>query len=206
MLGGTLLAIHYFLHLTYGLQTGKILWDAMSSPLGRIDGPVFTASFATMDLTLIAIAMAYYRQLNAIKFGVLFFGVVAFLCAMTGFVATLLGNMVPYVMPVACLTMFLSAILLSIATLKARVLPAWVRSGLLAFGVFTAPLGFALPNLKPMLPEFALFELHFMFPALLWVAMGIALARQHGNRRGTGQAEKLVTRKIPAFKETPEEN
>ncbi len=192
MLGGALLAIHYFLHLAFGLQTGKILWDAMGSPLGRIDGPVFTASFATIDLTLIAIAMAYYRQLNAIKFGVLFFGVVAFLCAMTGFVAILIGNMVPYVMPVACLSMFISAILLSVATLRARLLPMWVRLGFLAFGLFTAPLGFALPKLKPLLPEYALFEMHFMFPAILWVCMGVAMAQYFRKETSTVEALKVL--------------
>ncbi|KAA3438019.1 hypothetical protein [Rufibacter hautae] len=196
MLGGSLLAIHYVLHLAYGFQTGKILWDDMSSPLGVIDGSLFTAAFATIDLTLIALAMAYYRQLNGLKYGVLFFGIVAFLAAITGFVAVTFWHMIPYVMPIACLAMFISAILLSIACLKPRLLPTWVRFGLMAFGLCTAPLGFALPKVLATLPMYATFEMHFLPSGLLWVAMGIAMSLQ---RRKQLQAIKEYY--APAYQE-----
>lgn len=54
-LGGLLLCAHYVLQLAHGLQTGRILWEAMSTNLGRVDGVVFACAFAAIDVALLGL-------------------------------------------------------------------------------------------------------------------------------------------------------
>ncbi|ALJ00844.1 hypothetical protein DC20_19935 [Rufibacter tibetensis] len=192
--GGFFLFSHYVLHLLFGQQTGKILWNAMESPLRRIDGAIFSAAFATIDLTLILLIIAYSPKMKPLKYAALFFGVVAFLASMTGFLAfTVTSQMVLYAMPVACLTMFASAILLSITSIQSKVLPAWMRVALMAFGICTAPLGIILPWLKVKIPMYVLFELHFSPMGILWMSIGVSLALENRKLR------KILAKRIEAL-------
>ena len=53
--GGLLLCAHYGLQLAHGLRTGQILWEAMNTNLGRIDGVEFACAFASIDVALLGI-------------------------------------------------------------------------------------------------------------------------------------------------------
>ncbi|RNI25029.1 hypothetical protein EFB08_16470 [Rufibacter latericius] len=194
LLGGFLLALHYVLHLVYGVQTGKILWEAMESPLGKADGSVFSAAFAIIDLALIFMIVAHLKSLKNLKYVALFFGVVAFLAASTGFcVFTFAGKMIPFLMPVACLSMFISAILLGITGILSKVFPAWVRYAMIGFGVFTAPLGWLLPKFVGAIPMYVLFELHFFPMGILWMCIGTAfyLKNRRSQLESTSRLEAL---------------
>jgi len=54
-LGGLLLCVHYGLQLAHGLRTGQILWEAMGTGLGRVDGVVFACAFAAIDVALLGV-------------------------------------------------------------------------------------------------------------------------------------------------------
>jgi hypothetical protein len=84
--------------------------------------------------------------------------------------------------------MFAAAILLGIASLRARTLPRRAAIIVILFGVLTITMGFVLPNLEGRIPLYALFELHFVFAGLAWLAVGAALgaaeAGYESGRRG----------------------
>ncbi len=178
--GGGALVVHYDLHLAHGLQTGQVLWDAMHTPLGRIDGVLFATAFGAIDVALLAGVFPDLRGggSSAVKWlgraGAGFAGL-ALPAAMLGLAGFLAGRMIPFAFPVACLSMFIGALLLGIAALCARTLPRWAALTLIAFALGTAPLGFALPALMGGLPSYVSFELHFVAPGLAWLALASSL-------------------------------
>jgi hypothetical protein len=196
------LLAHYGLHLAHGLQTGQILWDAMHTPLGRVDGLLFASAFGAIDLALLGGVYAGQRGRGgpAAKWlgraGAAFAGL-ALLAAVVGLAGFLAGRMIPFAFPAACLSMFVGALLLGIRVLGARTLPPWAGLTLIAFALGTAPLGFALPVLLGRLPAYVSFELHFVFPGLAWLA--IASALRAGNNDVPGAAAVVAERSaVPA--------
>jgi hypothetical protein len=173
--GGALLA-HYGLHLAHGLQTGQVLWEAMHTPLGRVDGLLFASAFGAVDLALLGGVYAGLRGrggpaakwLGRAGAGFAGLALVATLVGLAGFLA---GGMVPFAFPLACLSMFVGALLLGAAALCARTLPPWAGLLLIAFALGTAPLGFALFALMKSVPAYVYFELHFVPAGLAWLAL-----------------------------------
>jgi hypothetical protein len=196
--GGSALLAHYGLHLAHGLQTGQVLWDAMHTPLGRMDGPLFATAFAGIDLALLGGVYAGLRGHGGPvakwlgRAGAAFAGL-ALLATIVGLAGFLAGRMIPFAFPVACLSMFAGALLLGIAALCARTLPPWAALTLIAFALGTAPLGFTLFALMKSVPAYVYFELHFVPAGLAWLALASVL-RAGNNNRVFPAAERYSTR------------
>jgi hypothetical protein len=192
--GGALLA-HYGLHLAHGLQTGQVLWEAIHTPLGRIDGPLFASAFGAIDLALLGGVYAGLRGRGgpAVKWlgraGAGFAGL-ALLATMVGLTAFLAGRMVPFAFPLACLSMFVGALLLGVGALCARTLPPWAALTLIAFALGTAPLGFAFFALMKSVPAYVYFELHFVPAGLAWLALASALRASNSSHVSAAVTER----------------
>src|SRR5918998_2687776 len=100
LLGGLLLCVHYGLQLAHGLRTGRILWEAMDTGLGRADGVVFACAFAAIDVALLGV----FARLGGRARGLGFAGAVAALCALSaalvGLFSFMTGRWVPWAFPV----------------------------------------------------------------------------------------------------------
>ena len=178
LLGGLLLCLHYGLQLAHGLRTGRILWEAMDTGLGRADGVAFACAFAAIDVALLGIFAALGGRARWLGLA----GAVAALCALSaalmGLLSFMAGQLIPWAFPLSCLTMFAGAILLGAASLRGRSLPRWAGTAVILFAFLTPGLGFALPLLESrLLPVYALFELHFVFAGLAWLAVGASMPR-----------------------------
>lgn len=174
--GGLLLCAHYGLQLAHGLRTGQILWEAMETSLGRIDGVVFACAFASIDVALLGI----FARLGGRSGWPGLAGVVAalgaLLAALTGLFSFVVGRWLPWAFPASALMMFAGAILLGAASLRARSLPRWASITVILFAFLTPTLAAVLPRLGAgLLPEHALFELHFVFAGLAWAAVGASM-------------------------------
>jgi hypothetical protein len=181
--GGAGLLIHYSLHLLHGLQTGRILWDDMTTPLGRLDGFLFTSTFLAIDIALISIVFGLKAQkqgpLWLLILGVLA-SVVAIISEAVGLAGFLFGNLIHFAMSLGCLSMFVSALLLGIAALLPCKKPAHrtvfelpkLALLLIVFALTTAPLGFAFDTLEVGLPKCVFVELHFVVAGLIWLMIG----------------------------------
>ena len=178
LLGGLLFCLHYGLQLAHGLRTGRILWEAMDTGLGRADGVAFACAFAAVDVALLGIFAGLGGRARWLGLA----GAVAALCALSaalmGLFSFTAGQLIPWAFPLSCLTMFAGAILLGAASLRARSLPRWAGTIVILFAFLTPGLGFALPLLESrLLPLYALFELHFVFAGLAWLAVGASMPR-----------------------------
>ncbi|HEX8385041.1 MAG TPA: hypothetical protein VF576_02600 [Rubricoccaceae bacterium] len=168
---------HYALHVAHGLQTGNVLWDAMGSPLGRIDGPVFTAFYLGAGTALLGVAAGLGRRqrvLSAVGASLAVFSLAA---AVIGGASFLTGHMVPFAMPAATLSQFLGAILLAVASLRSDALPRRTAVVLSLCGLVPIPLGMVLPALGGDLPAWVLFEAHFVGVGALWLMVAAGLRR-----------------------------
>ena len=175
-LGGLLLCAHYGLQLAHGLRTGRILWESMSTDLGRADGVVFACAFAAVDVALLGIFARLGGRARRLGLA----GVVATLgalsAALVGLASFVAGHWLPWAFPVSCLMMFVGATLLGAASLRARSAPRWAGVTVILFASLTPALAAALPLLGAgLLPVYALFELHFVFAGLAWVALGASM-------------------------------
>lgn len=66
----------------------------------------------------------------------------------------------------------------SVLSKRACSLPRWAGTTVILFAFLTPGPGFALPLLESrLLPVYALFELHFVFAGLAWLAVGASMPR-----------------------------
>lgn len=175
-LGGLLLFAHYGLQLAHGLRTGRILWETMDTDLGRVDGVAFACAFVLIDVALLGVFAGLGGRARWLGFA----GASAALCALStalvGLFSFISGRWLPWAFPVSCLVMFVGAILLGAASLRARSLPRWAGATVILFAFLTPTLAAALPLLGAgLLPLYALFELHFVFAGLAWLALGASM-------------------------------
>jgi hypothetical protein len=175
--GGLGLLLHYALHLAHGLRTGGLLWDAMATPMGRVDGVVFTLAFGAIDLALLGVFARLDGRAPALGRAGAGFATLALAAVAAGLFSFLAGSMLPVVMPVAVLAMFVGALLLGIAGLRTRALPRGAGAALIGFALLTAPLGFGVEALGKLAgwPAYVGFELHFVVAALVWLGLAGAL-------------------------------
>lgn len=172
-LGGLLFCAHYVLQLAHGLQTGRILWEEMGTGLGRVDGVVFACAFAAIDVALLGLFAGLGGRARWPGLAGAGAAIVAFTAALIGLCAYAAGRWVAWAFPLSCLTMFVGAILLGAASLRARSLPQWAGATVILFAFLTPTLSEALPQLGAgLLPVYAVYELHFVCAGLAWVAVG----------------------------------
>jgi hypothetical protein len=137
---------------------------------------VFACAFAAVDVALLAL----FARLGGRARWLGLAGAVAALGALSavlvGLFSFVTGRWVPWAFPVSCLIMFAGAILLGAASLRARSMPRWAGVTVILFAFLTPTLAAALPLLGAgLLPVYALFELHFVFAGLAWVALGASM-------------------------------
>lgn len=178
ILGGLLLCAHYGLQLAHGLRTGRILWEAMGTDLGRADGVVFALAFASVDVALLGIFAGLGGRARRLGFAGAAAALSAFLLALVGLTSFMAGRWLPWAFPLSCLTMFAGALLLGAASLRAGSKPRWAGTTVILFAFMTPGLAAALPLIcAGLLPAYALFELHFVCAGLAWVAVGASTTR-----------------------------
>ena len=171
---------HYALHAAHGLQTGGVLWDAMDSALGSVDGPVFTLFYFGASAALLGVFVGLGGQQRGPGAVGAAFATLALAAAALGGSSFLIGRMVPFAMPVATLSLFLSALLLGTASLRAGTLPAGVGWLLVWFGLTTIPLATVLPMAGERLgaPGWAMVEAHFVLVGLEWLVLARGFHRE----------------------------
>lgn len=175
-----LFALHEALWIVHGLRTGRLLLeDPAAGAVLRLDGAVFGLAYAATSVALLAIhARLAGRERVLGRAGAVLAGVAlaTTLVAAASVVAT--ASPVPFAFPVATVSVFLSALTLGAAGLRSGALPRSAGRALVAFGLGTMPLALALPVLlRGLLPEYALYEAHFLVSGALWTIAGVTLGR-----------------------------
>jgi hypothetical protein len=174
-----LFAAHNALWIAHGLRTGGLLYEAMSTPLGRLDAAVFGAAYVAVPLALLGLAFGLGGRQRALgRSGVVFAAVALAGSAVGALALAASGEPPPYAFPVATLAMFASALLVGAAHLRAGVVQRRVAVAVALFGALTLPLGLALPALLGgVAPEYTYFEAHFLFSGAMWSVVGLSTDR-----------------------------
>lgn len=186
IIGGTFWILYYVFDIAYGFIESYTQYQVENSPALRITGPVYFGGVVFVGITLFGIFQRLDNQYKAWSFPALLIGGIAILAASLGFVGTILSLLhIPFPQEVfnyigpSVLPLFVSTVLLSIASLKAGNLPTSVAYTMLLFGLTTFPLGISLWQLLPdLLPGYYYDEFHFALAGCYWIMIGKALHRR----------------------------
>lgn len=185
-IGGIFWILYYVFDFAYGILENFTQYHIENSPALRLTGPAYFGGVVFVGITLFGIFLRLNNQYKALSFPALLIGGIATVTASIGLAGTIFSQLrIPFPQEVfnyigpSVLPLFVSTILISIASLKARTLPAPVAYMILFFGLTTFPLGITLWQiLTDLLPGYYYDELHFALAGCYWIMIGKALRRQ----------------------------
>lgn len=182
-MGGILWILYYVFDVAYGAVEQYTNYHVENAPGLRITGPAYFGGVVFVGIALAGIYLRLNNQYKSLAIPAVALAGVCTLAAGFGLAGTvvsllrfdfpqaLFGFVGPSVLP-----MFISAVLLSIASLKAQSLPKKQAYLLLIFGLTHFPLGIGLWRLlTDVIPGFWYNELHFFISGFYWISIGKSL-------------------------------
>lgn len=181
---GILWITHYLLQLSFGLATGKVLFEQQGIALWRCDAVAFFGAYIGTGLALIGLSARlkkYSRVASVVGAILALIAVVAGMVgAVTGLVGPEIADRVFSIAGKSILSLFLSSLVLGITGLRHPVkLPRQVSLAVLLFGLLTMPLAMALGMLEQVVPPYFVTELHFTLSGTAWLAVATTMRRIH---------------------------
>jgi hypothetical protein len=181
-LGGALLLIMYALQIVYGLEHGRLYTpdDVTASPMARL-------GLALLTLALLAVALGLFTLGRSLRGRAPILAVISMALASVAFalmpinLAFLSGLLGPprhlprLMLPV--LTNLAATVLLSVAALRSRALPAGPGYALLAAGVITFPFILLTIPLEAVVPDYLIADLPFAAWGATLLVVGWLLRR-----------------------------
>lgn len=181
--GGILWILYYVFDIAYGILEDYAHYQVENSPALRITGPAYFGGVVLVGLSLCGVFMRLKSQYKYLSYPAIFIGGLATAAATLGFLGACLSLLsfnfpseILNVVGPSVLAVFISSILLGIASLKAQSMPFSIAALMLVFGLTTLPLGLSLWGAFPeLVPGYFLDELHFAIAGAYWVIIGQAL-------------------------------
>ncbi len=185
ILGGILWMLHETFFFSYGLAKHEILLEASDPLWASLAAMIFFGAYWVIGIALLGI-YAHLRGTQKIlgKIGATL-ACLACLAGVMGFISGLITFLTPLDVltlvgvagPVGIFSIFLSAIMLSIAHFRQHILPHYIAVILLLFGLLTMPLGFLLSQFDQGNLLYFFSEFHFLIAGVLWVIMGLGIRK-----------------------------
>jgi hypothetical protein len=183
IIGGILWVLYYVFDFAYGILEDHTSYQVANSPALRITGPAYFGGVVLIGYALLGVYQLLNLKYKALSIPGLIIGGIGTLAAFVGIISAILSlckvdfpqqvfNFIgPSILPV-----FVSAILLGIASSKARTLPVNTAYLILVFGLTTLPLGLTIWKLMDnTVPNYWYDELHFVLAGIYWIKVGKVL-------------------------------
>lgn len=193
IVGGILWILYYVFDFAYGILENFTSYQIENSPALRITGPAYFGGVLLVGYALFGVYQLLSSQYKGLSIPALIIGGIGTLAALVGTIGAILAlckvdfphEIFNYIGP-SILPVFVCAILLGIASLKAQTLPINTAYLILVFGLTTLPLGLTIWKLfSGVLPSYWFDELHFVLAGFYWIKVGKVLQQYTKPKRST---------------------